>query len=219
MATITFDLVERTIIRLRQCLGGTVWQANPDAAGGQDPATRVFGAAEFSAFLEGESKALSPSLYVTRGTTTIDDQSGLESTLTQARLNEQLNIAAVLTAKPDKRGADPTQRMTAVRADLWQCLLGWNPSIQAACDELELGYCTGSMNFLGDSFFDLDRERYVHQFQFNVLMEINSDEQGANQDPDGVPLNCIFGDMEPVGITMEQVTVKQDAKVGLTGAP
>ena len=181
---------------MRNCLKGAVYG---------DPA-RVTLAADFGVYLEGQSKMTVPTVVVTPGPVTTQEISVPGGTTVRQYLIETIDILVVLNAKRDKTGNFPVDDVHQVRIDLWRCLLGFNAFILAKCSNIDYGYCTLEMRYLGDDFFAFDRERYTHEYNFAMWSDFNSIEQGVGASfPEATePLNNIFATIEPTEIEVAE---------------
>lgn len=186
---------------LRNCLKGPTYG---------DPKTRVSLAADFDVFLQGQTKLTVPYIVVTPGPVTIQDMDNPGAVIVRQHLIEQIDIAVVLDAARDKVGNFPVDDIHQVRIDLLRCMLGFNASVLADCNSVNYGYITKEMRYQGDDWFSLDRERYVHEFNFTMWSEINSFEQGVGESfPAAVnDLNNIFATIEPSEIELAEQPAK-----------
>jgi len=187
---------------LRECLKGSTYG---------DPKTRVTLAADFDIYLQGQSKMTVPAIVVTPGPTTIQEIDNPGANIIRQHMIEQIDIAIVLDAKRDKTGNFPVDDVHQARRDLLRCMLGFNAFIQADCNSVDLGYCTKEIRYVGDDWFAFDRERYVHEFNFALWSEINTNEQGVGASFPAAPnnLNNIFLDIEPSEIEIAEQPAKK----------
>jgi len=190
---------------LQNALKGTFWG---------DPA-RVTCGADMTAALDGQTKFPTPLIVLALGPTTVQNKSESSGTITAQYMIEQLDVFAVLNGKPDKIGGIPVDQVHQVRIDLLKAMLGMNPSTLADCFDVDFGYCTHSIMYMGDDFFAFDRERYVHEFNFEIKSEINSAENGVGDTfPEAIEdLLNIHAEMQQSGVDPDAIPPHTDINV------
>ena len=183
------------ISHLRTCLKGATYG---------DPA-RVSSAADVETFLKGQSKLTVPFIMCTLGNTTVEDTKHTGAAVV-TEMVERLDIYVCLNARTDKVGKDAADQVHQVRQDLWGCLLGWNPSRAAECAEVDFGYRTKLMEFVGDSYYDDFREFIVWEFSYELRSTITNCAQGfGTENPVATePLDKIYADFNPTEVTASE---------------
>lgn len=154
---------------LRQSLKGSTYG---------DPA-RISLAANFEQHIVGMSKLIVPHIAVTPGPVTTEDKGEKGTNVVTQFMIEPIDVLVVLNAKKDKTGIDPVDQIHFVRRDLKRFLLGWNPAIKAEEEGIDYGYNSMEMHYAGDDFSAMTREWYMHEFNFVLWSEINSEEHGV----------------------------------------
>jgi len=71
-----------------------------------------------------------------------------------------------MNAKDDEWGHNVSLQIDGHKKAINKCLHGWAPQVSAKCLGIDLEYCPKKMAFNGDVPFDLDENRYIHQFQY-----------------------------------------------------
>ena len=170
-------LIDLTVIHLRACLDATLFGAEDD---GINPAgARVFACADIQRILDGEPKPTGfNSVYVIPGTTLTVEPVGPGSNDVTIKQIESVNIAVLMDASADVWGEAPAIAVHAIRKNLWSCLHGWSPQVAAGCLDLDIGYHPEQFASNGDSPYDIDQNRYIHQFQYVVPSWISQQNQG-----------------------------------------
>ncbi len=131
-------------------------------------ATNVAGAAEYKRLSESANLTM-PAAYVIP----MDDSPDSMPNTNGYRqgLRDSFAVIVVLSNAADERGQGSITSVSAIRAELWAALLGWEPD--ADHDRLE---------YEGGQLIDLDRSRLYYQFEFSALTEIQEQDtwQGGN---------------------------------------
>lgn len=134
----------------------------------QSFATNVAGAAEYKRLSESANLTM-PAAYVIP----MDDSPDSMPNTNGYRqgLRDSIAVIVVLSNTADERGQGSITSVSAIRAELWAALLGWEPD--ADHDRLE---------YEGGQLIDLDRSRLYYQFEFSALTEIHEADtwQGAS---------------------------------------
>ena len=163
---------------------------------------RVAGAGDFNQVLEG-SRFTAPMLFVTLGNTDVRNKSEPSSNLMITEITERINLIAVLSSKPDTTGHDPQSLVHDVRLDILKAIYGWNPSIADERDLNTYGYATKELTYASDTFLQMHNEWYAHQFEFNLVSDLNQGEQGIGcvmPEDEAVALENIHANVTPVDV-------------------
>lgn len=166
---------------------------------------RIAGASDFNAILNG-SKFTAPMLFVTLGNTIVRTKSEAGANIAQQEINERINLIVLLSSKADTLGHDPQSLVHDVRLDILSALYGWNPSIADGRDSNTYGYCTKEFTYASDTFLQMHNEWYAHQFEFNLVSDLNQDEHGIGcvmPEDEGIPLTDIHANVTPVDVNPE----------------
>lgn len=159
-------LPELMILHLRACLSPK-YGAEDD--GTNLPGARVFAAFDLEEIMDGAPRPQElPTWYVVpRGSIIVDpvDESANDSTVRQM---ETIILGLELNADEDEWGDAPVLEIAEAKTDILKCLHGWSPQVTAKCLGLELDVCRRKLSFGGDIPFDIDPNRYIHQFLFVV---------------------------------------------------
>ena len=136
--------LDNVIVRLRQ--------ACPSFA------SRVAGAAEFSA-LPPSAKVALPAAFVIP----MDDQAGDQESGNRYRqsITDRIAVVVVLDNSEDRRGQASSASVHALRAELWQALLLWPPGSEY-----------DGLVYEGGRGLQMDAARLYYQFEFSAESEI-----------------------------------------------
>lgn len=137
-------------------------------------AGRVGGAAQFKDLTE-ISNLRVPAAFVIP----LDDEPGQQRSQTgyQQDLVDAFAVIVMLSNEPDERGqGSVTQAINPIRAELWRCLLGWEPAE---------GY--EGVFYQGGALLKLDRSRLYYQFDFAAECEITAAQTRLTADVEALP--------------------------------
>lgn len=197
--------INHLIVRLRTKLSSATYGT---------PA-RIAGASDYDAVLKG-SKFTAPMAFVVLDNTVVRNKTESGSNIQIQEITERINIIVALNSKPDTLGKDPQSLVHDIRLDILKALYGLHPFIMDNRASLDYGYCTKSFTYAGDRFLQMHNEWYAHQFDFDLVSDINQDEQGigcVDPEDEGVPLELIHADVEPSVITpTEQPAIEINAE-------
>ena len=175
------SLLDLTIIQLRACLPAGIYGAEGDCS--NPVGARVFAAIDLDEIMDGEPKPTAmPAVYVIPGATIVSDPVGLSDNETTVRQVESYIIAVEMDASADEWGHAVALQIKGHKDALLKCLHGWAPQVTAKCLGIDLGYCPRRMAFNADVPFDLDANRYIHQFQFVVDSYLDALNHGAGDE-------------------------------------
>ena len=168
--------------------------------GNNSIAPRVWLAADVQIDLDKGNVTGIPYLVVCPGPTDKQRTSETGSNNLTLKKIEHLDVYAVLDSKKGKTGKLPADQVHAVRIILDKVLFGFNPSIYASNANGDYGPQTHHLEPLGDDFLSFDSERYIHEFNYELVTEINVEADGIGASfPEAIDdLNAIFIKVEPV---------------------
>ncbi len=137
-------------------------------------AGRVAGAAQFKGLDQTANLAL-PCAFVMP----LDDAPGqqLSQSGYQQDVQDSFAVVVVLSNEPDERGQSSSAQIhNSFRAQLWRCLLGWEPA-----EDYD------GVVYEGGSLLKMDRARLFYQFDFSAGMRITADLTRLGADAEALP--------------------------------
>jgi len=209
---LSMGLIDLIIVHLRACLASPKYGEESD---GVNPlGARVFASADLEEIMDGEPKPTAlPTWYVVPGVTLVEQEMDKSASEASVQQMESVVLGLELNAKDDEWGHTPVLEVPDAKKDILKCLHGWNPTVAAKCLGLDLGYEPDLMAFNGDSQFDIDPNRYIHQFQFITRSWLSQCDQGFVDNACNIEdFLRIFADYKPVGFdTPTQGTFKSES--------